>query len=152
MKSASRRPPSDSPATEVRLDRLLGRQVLTANHRPLGRLEEFRAERHGEQCTLTDYVIGAAGLLERLGIGVTLLFGRPGGGYVARWDQLDISDPGSSVTHVRGRRSTETVSHRMRSAMADPNRRCPSRQERHVRMPRTSDEHGAVVSVRHGNG
>jgi hypothetical protein len=40
-----------------------------------------------------EYVIGAAGLMERLGVGFKLLFGKAGAGYVARWDQLDISDP-----------------------------------------------------------
>jgi len=47
---------------------------------------------------VTAYALGGAGLAERLGVGVRLLFGgkRPGG-YVARWDQLDISD----VEHPR---------------------------------------------------
>jgi hypothetical protein len=42
---------------------------------------------------VTEYVIGASGLLERLGVAAKLLFGRRGGGYAARWDQVDISDP-----------------------------------------------------------
>jgi hypothetical protein len=79
---------------EVRLDRLVGREVYTANHRRLGRLEEFRAERRGTGWVITEYVIGAAGLMERLGLGVRLVVGikRPAG-YVARWDQLDLSNP-----------------------------------------------------------
>ena len=79
----------------MRLDRLLGRTVLAGNNRSIGRLEEFRAEPDGSSWAITEYVIGAAGLLERLGIGVRLLIGRHGGGggYLARWDQLDISDP-----------------------------------------------------------
>ena len=80
-------------AHELRLDRLLGRQVVTRNNQPVGRLEEFRAERQGKGCIITGYVIGAAGLVERLGVGVRLLFGRRVGGYLARWDQLDIGDP-----------------------------------------------------------
>jgi hypothetical protein len=84
---------SDADAREVRLERLLGRQVLARNNRPIGRLEELRAERHGRDCTVTEYVIGAAGLLERLHVAVKLLIGIRPGGYVARWDQLDISDP-----------------------------------------------------------
>lgn len=92
MKAAS--PPSARPTSphEVRLDRLLGRQVLAANNQALGRLEEVRAEQQGSRYVITEYVIGALGLLERLGIGVKLLLGGRGSGYVARWDQLDISD------------------------------------------------------------
>jgi hypothetical protein len=84
----------DNPARarEVRLDRLLGRQVLAGNNQPVGRLEEFRAEKRGAAFLITEYVIGVTGLAERLGVGVNLLFGRQGGGYVARWDQLDVSD------------------------------------------------------------
>ena len=78
---------------EVRLDRLLGRQVLARNNQPVGRIEEFRAEQSGGGIVITEFVIGAAGLLERLGVGVRLLFGRRGGGYVAGWDQVDLSDP-----------------------------------------------------------
>jgi hypothetical protein len=80
--------------TSVRLDRLLGRKVHTADDRRLGRLEEFRAERDGEDWIVTAYVIGAAGLAERLGLGVRLILGlKRAGGYVARWDQIDVSDP-----------------------------------------------------------
>jgi hypothetical protein len=78
----------------LRLDRLLGREVLTANNRPLGRLEEFRVERRGTAWIVTEYVIGRAGLFERLGLGVRLVLGiARGGGFVARWDQLDLTNP-----------------------------------------------------------
>ena len=83
----------DLQTGELRLDQLLGRQVLAANNQRVGRLEEFRAEEQGRGSAITEYVIGAAGLFERLGVGVRLVVGRGGGGYVARWDQLDISDP-----------------------------------------------------------
>lgn len=82
-----------SGAAEIRLDRLLGRNVLGTNGRRIGRLEEFRAEPRGKGIVIAAYVIGAAGLLERLGVGLRLLVGGHVGGYVARWDQLDISDP-----------------------------------------------------------
>jgi hypothetical protein len=78
---------------ELHLDCLLGRRVLARNNQSVGRLEEFRVERQGRDWVIVEYVIGSAGLLERLGVGVGLLFGKAGGGYVARWDQLDISDP-----------------------------------------------------------
>ena len=76
---------------ELRIDRLLGRQVLAANGRPAGRLEEFRTEVRDGTCVITECVIGAAGLLERLGIAARGLFGLPRHGYVARWDQIDFS-------------------------------------------------------------
>jgi hypothetical protein len=80
--------------TTVRLDRLLGREVHTLNHRRLGRLEEFRAEQRGADWVVTEYVIGAAGLAERLGLGARLILGiSRARGYVARWDQLDLSNP-----------------------------------------------------------
>jgi hypothetical protein len=77
---------------EVRLDQLLGREVLAGNNRPVGRLEEFRAA-DGGGYEITACVIGVSGLFERLGVGVKALFGKRGGGYVARWDQIDLSDP-----------------------------------------------------------
>ncbi len=81
-------------SANVRLDRLVGREVYTANHRRLGRLEEFRAERRGAGWVISEYVIGAAGLVERLGLGVRTLLGmKRVTGYVARWDQLDVSNP-----------------------------------------------------------
>jgi hypothetical protein len=43
---------------------------------------------------VNEYVIGVAGLVERLGMGLRSIVGRAGvHGYVARWDQLDLSDP-----------------------------------------------------------
>ena len=81
-------------STSVRLDRLLGREVHTANNRRLGRLEEFRAERRGTEWVVTEYVVGAAGLIERLGLGVRLVLGTDrAGGYVVRWDQMDLTKP-----------------------------------------------------------
>lgn len=93
MKAAAPRSARQTSERELRLDRLMARQVLAANNRPVGRLEEFRATKRGRDYQITEYVIGAAGLLERLGVGMLLLIGRRSGGYVVRWDQLDISDP-----------------------------------------------------------
>ena len=81
-------------STNLRLDRLLGREVLTANNRILGRVEEFRVERRGTAWIITEYLIGRAGLVERLGLGVRLILGnRVSQGFVARWDQLDLTNP-----------------------------------------------------------
>ena len=78
----------------VRLDRLLGRRVVTANNRSLGRLEEFHVERRGDAWIVTEFVIGGAGLAERLGLGARLILGVASArGFVARWDQLDLTNP-----------------------------------------------------------
>jgi len=78
----------------IRLDRVVGRTVYTANNRRLGRLEEFHVERRGTTWVITEYLIGAAGLMERLGLGLHLILGiNRVTGYVARWDQLDLSNP-----------------------------------------------------------
>jgi hypothetical protein len=81
-------------SADLRLDRLVGREVYTANNRRLGRLEEFRATRQADQWIISEYVVGTAGLLERLGLGVRLLLGiKRTGGYVVRWNQLDLTEP-----------------------------------------------------------
>jgi hypothetical protein len=78
---------------EVRLDQLVGRQVFAANSQRIGHLEEFRVEKRGNGYVVTEYVIGVAGLFERLGVAAKILVGKRQTGYTARWDQLDISDP-----------------------------------------------------------
>ena len=78
---------------ELYLDRLLGRTVVAGNNRSVGRLEEFRSEQRGDYFYIVELVIGSAGLLERLNLGVRALFGMSGHGKLARWDQIDISDP-----------------------------------------------------------
>jgi hypothetical protein len=81
-------------SNQVRLDRLIGRKVLTGNNRVLGRLEECRAERRDDSWVITEWLIGSAGLMERLGLGVRMILGMRGGqSFVARWDQLDLSNP-----------------------------------------------------------
>ena len=78
----------------LRLDSLVGRKVWTADGRKLGRLEKCRAERRGGAWVITEWMIGPAGLFERLGLSARLILdlGR-GDGYIARWDQLDLRNP-----------------------------------------------------------
>ena len=75
------------------LDQLLGRPVVAGNNRRIGRLEEFHCEQNGDEILIVEFAIGSAGLMERLNVGVKALFGVRAGGKVARWDQIDISDP-----------------------------------------------------------
>lgn len=74
---------------ELRLEDLLGREVYAGDRR-VGRIEEFRADKDGR---IAIFVIGVAGLLERLGVGAGLLIGRVHRARVARWDQIDLTDP-----------------------------------------------------------
>lgn len=80
------------------VDAVLGRTVWAPDGQRVGRLEECRAVREGDQWFVDEWLIGAAGLLERLGLSALLVAGIDrAGGYVARWDQLDLRDP----AHVR---------------------------------------------------
>jgi hypothetical protein len=78
----------------LRLDRMIGRVVRTSNHRPLGRLEECRVVRRGHEWVVSEWIVGPAGLLERLGLGARLIVGAPRGrSFIVRTDQLDLTDP-----------------------------------------------------------
>jgi hypothetical protein len=86
--------PGQSMTSQVRLDALIGREVWTLDQRRLGRLEECRAEFDGRGWRVRDWMIGPAGMIARLGLSARLLVGsRQRHGYIARWDQLDVSDP-----------------------------------------------------------
>ena len=86
--------------SEIHLELLLGKQVFAQNGRPLGRLEEVRAELNARgYCFVTEFLIGSYALFERLAawrmgrvILRTLRVGRREG-YRVRWEQLDLSDP-----------------------------------------------------------
>jgi hypothetical protein len=84
-------------SAHVRLDRLLGRRVRAANNRSIGRIHEFRAEQRGDGWQVTACVIGSGGLWERLDMRARLVIGLSWQrrGYVARWDQIDLSNPAS---------------------------------------------------------
>jgi hypothetical protein len=79
---------------ELRLDDLLGRKVMSGTHHRVGRIEEFRARWHDGHCRIEGFVIGAAGLFERLGLGLGRIVGLGRRrGRVARWNQIDLSNP-----------------------------------------------------------
>ena len=77
-----------TPYGPVPMDRLVGMQVIDRDGRAAGRIHEFRVDVRGTDWVITDYVIGVAGLLERLGIGVKLLLGTNIERKVAAADQL----------------------------------------------------------------
>lgn len=78
---------------EFYLDQLLGRRVLAGNNRSVGRIEEFRTEQRGDYFEIVEVALGAAGLMERLNVGMRALFGLGARGKVARWEQIDFTDP-----------------------------------------------------------
>ena len=82
-----------SERKEIRIDDILGRELLAGNNQPVGRIEEFRVERVGQQYVVREVVIGLAGVLERLDVGARLVIGQPTHARVARWDQIDFSNP-----------------------------------------------------------
>lgn len=83
-----------SKVAELRLHDLLGRQLLSANNQPVGRIEEFRAQSTTHGCAVIEVVIGMRGLLERMNVGARRVVGAElKGSRVARWDQIDVSNP-----------------------------------------------------------
>ena len=93
-------------STLVRLERVVGRAVRDSTGKKIGHLHEARARAHGDELVVVDYLVGAAGLLERFSVarfnrelarllGVAL----DTGGYVVPWDRMDL-------THADGPRCT----------------------------------------------
>ena len=84
---------------EAHVEQLLGRSVVDAHGRRVGRIEEIRTERKGPHWVVRSYVLGLDGLLERLAAGaITQALLGPLGGRRRRrrtigWNELDLSDP-----------------------------------------------------------
>ena len=79
---------------EIRIEQILGRQLLAANNQPVGRIEEFRVEVSGKVCVVREVVIGMQGIFERMNLGARMVVGaKPRGGRVARVDQIDFTNP-----------------------------------------------------------
>jgi hypothetical protein len=82
---------------ELPLHRLLGRKVLDADGRSIGRIEEIHVEKRSGELVVTEWVLGAGGLLERLGLVAMarVLLGWPPvrAPEVLGWAELDLTDP-----------------------------------------------------------
>ena len=84
---------------EINLELLLGKQVFALNNKPIGRIEEVRADLRGGDCYVEEYLIGTYAIFERLaaleiGRAVLGLFGSyVKTGYRVPWDELDLTDP-----------------------------------------------------------
>ena len=84
----------------VRLQHLVGRLVHDTNAERVGRIEEVEAEQNADGCHVTVFVLGHAGLLERLSIrGFLRLFAPRRADKIAAnaqrvpWQKMDLSNP-----------------------------------------------------------
>ncbi len=84
---------------EVHLELLLSKKVVDSTGKSAGRIHEIHAEKQGSEWLVKEYVIGIAGLLERLSIlnvGLEILqrlgARQTQGGYIVPWDKLDLTD------------------------------------------------------------
>ena len=79
---------------EINLDLLIGREVIGADGRELGRIEEVLGATQEGELVVTDYLIGARGFLRRFGITSLGLFGvRLHKPKRIPWRSMDLSDP-----------------------------------------------------------
>ena len=86
---------------EIHLELLIGRRVVDANGKKVGRIEEVLAEERGDDLVVTEYHVGSKGMAERFsiyhfGVGLLRLLGARG--HLAKatripWEKLDLSDP-----------------------------------------------------------
>ena len=59
---------SIGPHTSTPMDRLVGRPVVDRDGKSIGRIHELRADVNGDDWTVTHFVVGVGGLLERFGV------------------------------------------------------------------------------------
>jgi sporulation protein YlmC with PRC-barrel domain len=86
-------------ANECRLELLLGRRVLDAEGKPVGRIEEVVADYRDGEYVVREFHVGSFAVFERLGGGMLgngllrLIGGnRVYDGYVVPWKVMDLSD------------------------------------------------------------
>jgi mono/diheme cytochrome c family protein len=111
----------------VNLEHLAGRRVLSLRGKSVGRIEEIRAERHGDDVVVTEFHIGIFAAFERLSgsaIGIAMLdlfrLRHRDCLYRIPWDQIDISDP----VRPRLRCTLEQLSH-MKVGVEGKHEACP---------------------------
>lgn len=80
---------------KVHLELLLGKLVRDPDDVKVGRILSVHAEIQGTECVVREYDLGAAALMENLGISIL----RVAHGILGKeplrvpWDQMDLSDP-----------------------------------------------------------
>jgi len=75
------------------MDSLIGRHVVDRNGESVGRIHELRADVNGAHWTVTHFVVGVGGLLERLGVALKLIVGGTMRPYIVPVEHMDLSDP-----------------------------------------------------------
>lgn len=98
----------------VNLEHLVGRRVLSLRGKTVGRIEEIRVERDGDDVVVTEFHVGIFAAFERLSasaIGIAMLdlfrLRHRDCMYRIPWDRLDITDP----ARPRLRCTLEQLSH-----------------------------------------
>jgi len=92
-------------SNEIHVEQLLGKKVRDADGRVVGRLEEFHVEAVDGEHVVTEFLIGPAAALQRVGVFLKQLpFFRfiPKKEYCVSWTLMDFSDP--DRPNVRARR------------------------------------------------
>ncbi len=85
--------------SEIHLELLLGKKVLDSTGKPVGHIQEVRAEQQGNEWVVQEYLLGATALVERLSAWRIALGLRKSGvfkisnEYRIPWDKLDLTDP-----------------------------------------------------------
>jgi hypothetical protein len=92
------------PRRLIHLERLLGRKVHDPAGQLAGRIEEFRTRKKGDALFIEEYILGSAGLMERLSIAglsgwlIHLLGARSAHhNHIVKWNELDLGD----IAHPR---------------------------------------------------
>lgn len=94
------------PARELHVEQLLGKKVRDVDGQVVGRLEEFHVEMIDGEHAVTEFLIGPAAALQRIGGFLTQLpFFRfvpmPKREYCVSWNLMDLSDPDRPRTRAR---------------------------------------------------
>ena len=97
---------------EVHVEQLLGRKVVDVDGRVIGRIEEMRSEIVDGERVVTEFHLGPAALLERVGLVVGELpflrmFAASRSARSVAWNHLDLSDP--RHPRLRGRLEDSTT-------------------------------------------
>ena len=97
---------------EAHVELLLGRKVIDADSRVVGRIEELRSELVDGERVVTEFHLGPHALLERIGAVVAQLpllgsFGSRGRPRSVAWRLMDLSDP--RRPRLRGRLEDSTT-------------------------------------------
>jgi sporulation protein YlmC with PRC-barrel domain len=78
-------------AREIHLERIIGEPIFDSTGREIGRLEEVRARRVGEELVVVDFLIGKGALVERFSMQLLGLFGiGRAEGLIVPWDAMDL--------------------------------------------------------------